>query len=296
MMLDPKFDAGSEDPAEVISFHASRLKDTSDTDTDPGTIGQFPSSRIQQKIKARAAELKGRRVKLPNDQMDDLRSYAQGLMGDENRDLADIVKKMSDEHNVDASGLDQKRMELLGSHILKNLYDMDFKKAMKNYNNLRIRLMLYSNRYKQPARATFGNLSSLVTEDLASIANDSYHIAIVGPNGSGKLGLAKALSTKIGYNFAVSDDFIADLAPDVHSYARKTPLHVQPTTRKEPKTAMYEMLDFVMEHKSPLIYVGSMVPRLLRAGLRDQMYVPDTVIVVECNQSTLEHGHIVRNH
>ena len=156
--------------------------------------------------------------------------------------------------------------------------------------------MLYSNRYKQPARATFGDLSSLVTEDLASIANESYHIAIVGPNGSGKIGLAKALSTKIGYNFAISDDFIADLAPDVHSYARKTPLHVQPTTRKEPKMAMYEMLDFVMDHKSPLIYVGSMVPRLLRAGLRDQMYVPDTVIVVECNQSTLEHGHIVRNH
>ena len=156
--------------------------------------------------------------------------------------------------------------------------------------------MLYSNRYTQPARATFGNVSSLVTEDLTSIANDSYHIAIVGPNGSGKIGLAKALSAKTGYNFAVSDDFIADLAPDVHSYARKSPLHVQPNTRKEPKTAMYSMLDFVMEHKSPLIYVGSMVPRLLRAGLRDQMYVPDTVIVVECNEDTLRHGHIVSNH
>ena len=155
--------------------------------------------------------------------------------------------------------------------------------------------MLYTNRYTQPSRASFGSLSSLVTEDLASIANDSYHIAIVGPNGSGKISLAKAISERIGYDYAVSDDFIADLTPDVHSYERKSPLHVQPRTRTNPKDAMYNMLDFVMEHKSPLVYVGSMVPRLLRAGLRDEMYVPDTVIVVECNEATLEYGHSQRN-
>jgi len=126
--------AGSDDPAEVISFHASRLEDALDPDDVSGTVGQFPSTRIQQKIKAQAAKLKGRRVKLTDDQMDDLRSYAKGLMGEENRDLADVAKKMSDENNVDVSGLDQKRMELLGSYILKDLYDMDFEKAMRDNN------------------------------------------------------------------------------------------------------------------------------------------------------------------
>jgi len=130
----PEFDAGSDDPAEVISFHASRLEDALDPDDVSGTVGQFPSTRIQQKIKAQAAKLKGRRVKLTDDQMDDLRSYAKGLMGEENRDLADVAKKMSDENNVDVSGLDQKRMELLGSYILKDLYDMDFEKAMRDNN------------------------------------------------------------------------------------------------------------------------------------------------------------------
>ena len=156
--------------------------------------------------------------------------------------------------------------------------------------------MLFSNRYTQPQRATYGKLSSLVTEELTSIADESHHIAIVGPNGSGKIGIAQALSDKTGYGFMISDDFIADLDPNVHSYSRKSPLQIQPYGRTNPTDAMYSMLDMVMEHRTPLIYVGSLVPRLLRAGLRDQMYVPDTVIVVECNEMTLRYGHSQRGH
>ena len=156
--------------------------------------------------------------------------------------------------------------------------------------------MLYSARYTQTTRAQYGDISPLITEDLTSIANDSYHIAIVGPNGSGKIGIAKTLSEKTGYNYMVSDDFIADLDPSVHDYRAKSALQIQPRTRNNATDAMYSMLDMVMEHKSPLIYVGSLVPRLLRAGLRDQMYVPDTVIVVECDENTLRLGHNMRNH
>ena len=44
--------------------------------------------------------------------------------------------------------------------------------------------MLYSNRYKQPARATFGNLSSLVTEDLERMEYyaESRHAITISPS------------------------------------------------------------------------------------------------------------------
>ena len=37
--------------------------------------------------------------------------------------------------------------------------------------------MLYSSRYTQPNRASFGQISHLVTEELTSICSESKHIA-----------------------------------------------------------------------------------------------------------------------
>jgi len=131
------------------------------------------------------------------------------------------------------------------------------------------KMMLYSNRYTQPTRASFGQLTHLVTEELTSICRESKHIAVVGPTRSGKSLIANTISSRINYEHIQTDEYL-------HSH--------------DHKQRPYVVLERVM--KTPTCVISGMaVPRMLRASLRDHFYVPDAVIIVECNEQTLKHSH-----
>tara|TARA_R110002124_G_scaffold25435_5_gene92253 strand:- start:1865 stop:2401 length:537 start_codon:yes stop_codon:yes gene_type:complete len=129
--------------------------------------------------------------------------------------------------------------------------------------------MLYSSRYTQPNRASFGQISHLVTEELTSICSESKHIAVVGPARSGKSMIANIISSRINYEHIQSDQYL-----ESHS------------NKERPYAVLQRALN-----TPQCVISGMSVPRMLRAGLRDHYYVPDAVIIVECNEQTLEQSH-----
>jgi dephospho-CoA kinase len=153
-------------------------------------------------------------------------------------------------------------------------------------------MLRYSNRYKQTVRAQYGKLQELITEDLLTVCREGRHIAVVGPAGSGKVSITTTIAERLGYNFSFSDDYVSELPLPTDFRTNR----LQANKRGDYKTSIYHMLENVTNHKGNLIYAGMGVPRLLRAGLRDKNYVPDIVIVVECNEITLEYSHNMRGH
>jgi len=141
-------------------------------------------------------------------------------------------------------------------------------------------MLRFSSRYKQTIRAEYGKLKELLTEDLLQVCREGKHIAVLGRAGSGKVSITTTIAERLGYNFSFSDDYVSGLP--LPTDFRTNRLQVNQTG--DFKTSIYHMLENVTNYGGNLIYAGMGVPRLLRAGLRDKGYVPDIVIVVECNE------------
>jgi broad-specificity NMP kinase len=150
-------------------------------------------------------------------------------------------------------------------------------------------MLRFSNKFKQNIRAEYGKLQELITEDLIQVCKQGRHIAILGPAGSGKVSITKNIAEKLDSDYTFSDDYVKDLIQENDFSPRRLKIN----RKGNYKESIYHMLENVRSHNN-LVYAGMGVPRLLRAGLRDYNYVPDIVIVVECNEITLEYSHTMR--
>lgn len=152
--------------------------------------------------------------------------------------------------------------------------------------------MRFSNKYIQTQKAEYGKVQQLISEDLLRVCKEGKHIAVLGPAGSGKDSITETIAERLDINFTFSDDYVSSLPQKTDFRVKRLKVN----QRGDYKTSVYHMLENVINHKGNLIYSGMGVPRLLRAGLRDHNYVPDIVIVVECNEITLEYSHNMRGH
>lgn len=151
-------------------------------------------------------------------------------------------------------------------------------------------MLRYSNKYKQSTKARYGKLQELITEDLLQTCREGKHIAVLGPAGSGKVSITKTIAERLNISYSFSDDYVQDLVQENDFSPNRLVINGKGDYRE----SIYHMLENVRNFNNSLIYAGMGVPRLLRAGLRDHNYVPDIVIVVECDEITLEYSHTMR--
>lgn len=131
---------------------------------------------------------------------------------------------------------------------------------------------MYTNEYKQPCKAKFGNLTDLITPELISLCRDAKHIVIYGHARSGKSLITKCLSEKLDNRKFVFSDWYMYLGFQQN---------------------MYALLAIIRNNTKqlPLIIEGIQTCRLLRKGIEKNVFNPEIVIHIVCNYETIVHGY-----
>jgi len=123
--------------------------------------------------------------------------------------------------------------------------------------------------YQQKHKATYGELSNLITDDLIDLCKKSKHILIYGHTKSGKVLLGKLLAGKLGCDLIISDDY---------KYLGWS-------------NNMYYVKEHLLQKKykdKQVIYEGIQTCRALRKGVQLDDYYPDMVIHVTCDYNCIE--------
>jgi hypothetical protein len=136
-----------------------------------------------------------------------------------------------------------------------------FNQPFKNWN----RIINYSLEYKQTSQAKFGDLNSLMTDELINLCNDKKHIIVYGHTKSGKVIIAKKLSEILKRQLIISDDY----------------MHLGF------ENSMYHIRDMIKEIKEPLIIEGVQTPRILRKGIENSDFFCDLIIHLTINENSI---------
>jgi len=79
-----------------------------------------------------------------------------------------------------------------------------YNQPFKNWN----RIINYSLEYKQTSQAKFGDLNSLITDELINLCKNKKHVIVYGHTKSGKVIIARKLSEILKRQLIISDDYM----------------------------------------------------------------------------------------
>lgn len=124
----------------------------------------------------------------------------------------------------------------------------------------------YSQEYKQPCKAQFGQLERLVTSELLTLCKGAKYVVIYGHTKSGKVVIGRAIASALGRRLIISD-------------------HYQNLGWSE---NMYKIRSIIKaSHNEPMIIEGVQMCRLLRKGVQFNDFFADLVIHLTINKQSL---------
>ena len=129
----------------------------------------------------------------------------------------------------------------------------------------------YSSKYTQPCEAIYGNLDSLVTDELIDLCRNAKYVIIFGHAKSGKIVLANTISKRLGDRRVVSSDNSMSLGF---------------------KDSMYFLLKRIQTNDEQVIIEGIQMSRLLRKGIEMGNFYPEVVIHIDCAYETIRYGYV----
>lgn len=119
------------------------------------------------------------------------------------------------------------------------------------------------------------NPSELITDKIIDYCKTLRIIMILGPTKSGKVSIARKLAMDTGFHLFIADEFI-------EKYGYEDALE---QFRNE--------LDNCYHSGVEAIFEGILCYRLLRKLVHDGYYVPDMIIKVDCDNSTITHFYSI---
>jgi hypothetical protein len=115
------------------------------------------------------------------------------------------------------------------------------------------------------------NPAHLVTPQILNICSNNPVIVICGYTKTGKVTIAKKISSALNRPLFISDDYI---------------------TEENKSDSLYRLIDGILPYynkKIPIIVEGILCFRLLRKGIQLNNFYPDLIIKTKCNDSTIKH-------
>ena len=124
--------------------------------------------------------------------------------------------------------------------------------------------------YVQTAKAEYGNLDELVTQDLVDYAKTCQTIVIAGYPRSGKSILTKTLSVLTEIPYVFSDDYIDNCS--------------------SVPEATYQLMSDIIDNSEPMIFEGTLVSKAL--SMAKGSVDADLAIFVNCDSNCVEYCYM----